>query len=291
MKITGNKLDYLVSSAAKRVRGVGSSCPSCRSSDSSLVAHKYWITQLRRCSQCRLLFRTPTTSNAENADFYQQRYTQGFTTDLPDPATLLRLKQDAFAGTEKDYSRFIDVFDALGVPRGSRIFDFGCSWGYGSWQFRQRGYDVESYEISSSRGEYAAARLGCKIHSDFSSIKPGFDVFFSSHVLEHVPSVREVIRLGMSILRPGGMFIAFSPNGAAAHRLTDPAGWQQSWGLVHPNLLDDEYYHHQFGGLSYLLSSDPYDLRAIHRWAIGNEAQHTLGLSGGELMCAARIDQ
>jgi len=210
---------------------------------------------------------------------------------MPDENRLAVLKSTKFKGTEKDYSRFLAVLNALGIKRGSRLLDFGCSWGYGSWQFAQNGFEVESYEISEPRRRYAIKNLECTVHSRFADITPGFDVFFSSHVLEHVPSPKNVIELALSVVKPGGVFIAFTPNGAAPHRAKEPAKWQKLWGLVHPNFLDDQYYRLQFAAYPYLLASDPYDLNAIKSWDASKQRQRVLDLSGPELLCIVRIER
>lgn len=290
MEINVQKFDYLVNSAKKRILGLGAHCPSCGATYATLVAHKYWVTQLRRCEVCKLLFRTPGTSDSENAAFYQKYYKQGFTTDVPSSDELFRLMSIKFSGTEKDYSRFITILETLGIQKDARVFDFGCSWGYGSWQFLQGGYDTESYEISVPRGDFARQKLGCTVHSNPADVRPGFDVFFSSHVLEHVPSVKKVINFATSILRPGGLFLAFTPNGSMAHRAKDPSGWQKLWGLVHPNFLDDQYYRHYFKDQPYLISSDPYSLDEITNWSSSKIEQRVLDLSGNELMCAVNIN-
>lgn len=283
------KITYFFGSARKRLRRQGSQCPSCGSRTSSLVATKYWVTALRRCGSCHLLFRTPTTTDVENRTFYQTRYKQGFTTNLPDPEELARLKATGFSGTEKDYSRFVTVLKALGVTSGARVFDFGCSWGYGSWQLMQNGYHVECYEISDPRRRYARQKLGCTVHSDLDDVEPGFDVFFSSHVLEHVASPRNVIEFATSVLRPGGLFIAFTPNGSMAHRAQQPERWQMLWGLVHPNFLDEQYYRRCFGSFPYLLDSEPYCLEDVRAWRVAESEQWMLDMTGPELMCVARI--
>jgi 2-polyprenyl-3-methyl-5-hydroxy-6-metoxy-1,4-benzoquinol methylase len=148
------------------------------------------------------LFRTPTTSSKENASFYQEEYTQGFTTDCPSDDVLSKYLERSFVGGEKDYSNYIDILFAAGGKKGDRLFDFGCSWGYGSWQFKQRGFDVESFEISVPRANYAKSKLGVKVHSSLSDVQGQFDIFFSSHVLEHVPSVNDAIEFGMNLLKP-----------------------------------------------------------------------------------------
>lgn len=280
-----DKLRYFVSSAAKQLSGKGMECPSCKSAQSEVVDRKYIVTELRRCKLCDLLFRVPTTSENENASFYQSQYSQGFTTNLPDDKELSSLIATCFRNTEKDYTTYIRVLKALGGTSGMKLFDYGCSWGYGSWQLQSVGYDVTAYEISKPRAEYAQHKLNIRLDSNIYSIEEEFDIFFSAHVLEHVPAVQDAIHLSWKMLRPGGLFIAFTPNGSAAMRTAQPKIWHKLWGNVHPQFLDDKYYAKFFASYPFLVTSDPYEDKLLSSWqGKGQILQH---LSGTELLLVA----
>jgi 2-polyprenyl-3-methyl-5-hydroxy-6-metoxy-1,4-benzoquinol methylase len=267
------RTSYLLASSWKALRGRGTTCPSCGSESSSLVQRKYLVTTLRRCDRCRLQFRAPTTAADESARLYQHAYRQGFTTDCPGDDELKRLTDAGFRQSVRDYGTYLDVLGAAGARAGQRLFEFGCSWGYGSWQFVHRGgLDVEAYEISAPRADYARRKLGVQVHASLDAVQAGFDVFFSSHVLEHVPSVRASVQFGMSVLKPGGLFVAFVPNGSSSYRAADPGAWRRSWGAVHPQLIDPEALQHLFAPWRHVLASDPYDLGAIEAWRGGGAA-------------------
>ena len=106
------KLKYLFACTTKNIRREGFSCPSCGCSNATVVSRKYLVTALRRCESCQLLFRTPTTNPEENASFYQEEYTQGFTTDCPSEDVLSQYLERGFSGGEKDYSNYIDIVPA-----------------------------------------------------------------------------------------------------------------------------------------------------------------------------------
>lgn len=271
------KLKYLRLSAAKTVLRKGFDCPSCGSGESRIVDRKYLVTALRRCDGCKLLFRTPATTAAENEAFYQAEYSQGFTTDMPDPAALERLVSSGFRGHEKDYSTYIAVLRSLGA--GQRLFDYGCSWGYGSFQLGKAGFEVDSYEISVPRAEYGRCHLGIHFKTPEEAVKGSYDVFFSAHVIEHVPSVSEFIAFGLSVLKPGGLFLAFTPNGSESYRRVDPQGWHKSWGFVHPQLIDEVFVRQALQGRELAVASSPYGNVG---WNAANDP------SGGELAFAAR---
>lgn len=278
------RLNFLSASLKKTLAREGLSCPSCGCSRSSLIARKYVVAALRRCEACQLLFRTPTTSADESASFYQGTYSQGFTTDCPSDPLLSNYLATGFGTTGKDYASYLDVIMAARGVKGGTLFDFGCSWGYGSWQFEQAGFQVESFEISVPRATYAREKLGIKVHTDLPHPSPDFDVFFSSHVLEHVPSVGEAIAYGMSSLKPGGLFVAFTPNGSLDYRTRDRDSWHRAWGMVHPNLLDPQYYRMAFRHNPLLVASNPYPADSIREWARSPEEATVLDFTGGELV-------
>lgn len=279
------KIDYLIACIRKQLTHEGMACPSCGHSDSVVIDRKYLVTSLRRCKHCQLLFRAPTTTLEENASFYQKAYTQGFTTDIPSDEQLKTYLSKAFLGSERDYSTYIDIVRKANGTNGNKVFDFGCSWGYGSWQFSQNGFEVESFEISVPRAEFAKNRLGVKVHTSLSEVSGLFDVVFSSHVLEHVPSVQESIAFCFSILKPSGLFVAVTPNGSADFRKKAPDAWHKLWGLVHPNFLDGDFYQSFFADTPCFLASNPYPMQEIENWGIGQHERHIADqLSGEELL-------
>lgn len=284
------KLKYLFTSIKLQGDKDRFLCPSCGCDcESKVEARKYLVTSLRRCNNCKLLFRAPTTTAEENASFYQEAYSQGFTTDVPSDIELKKLISTKFAGSEKDYSGYIAVLKALGVQPGARILDFGCSWGYGSWQMQQVNYEVTAFEISKPRCRYAKEKLGIDAYDDLAALpRTDYDVFFSSHVLEHVPSISEVIQYARTKLKKNGLFVAFTPNASDAYRQREPRLWQLMWGLVHPTMPDDLFYKAIFPDV--LLASSPYDYQGIEEaWQKGQFSNVPIVLSGPELVAITRL--
>lgn len=104
---------------------------------------------------------------------------------MPDRKSLEKFKTSTFRGTEKDISDKIAVLKAL-MPRG-RVLDYGCSWGYGTFQLIAADYDAIGFEISQPRAAFGRARLGVKIISGKSALDglaQSFDAVFASPVLE-----------------------------------------------------------------------------------------------------------
>lgn len=282
------KLGYFFKSATKMLLGQPRKCPNCGHEQSICVQKKALVTELRRCSQCQILYRYPVDDVAEAAAFYQKAYSQGYTTDCPNSETLKKLLDTAFAGSERDYKRHLELLNCLKLTTGSKLIDYGCSWGYGSWQFKHFGYDVQAFEISEPRAAYAHHKLGVKVTGNKSDLKGPVQVFFSSHVLEHVPSVSAVIKTAGTLLDTNSLFIAITPNGSAAFANRQPKKYRQLWGQVHPNFLDEKFYAQEFKNQPYFISSTPFNLNSLKNW--DRKTQIIDRTDGDELLVVAIFD-
>lgn len=286
-----SKLAYLLRSFKKFSLHSGFRCPNCGSDKSFRIERKKIITALNRCEHCKLLFRTPTDDPESNETYYENKYAEGFTTELPTEAALATFKERNFAGTEKDYSKYVRALSSLGVGANAAVFDFGCSWGYGSYQFARAGFDVTSFEIAPTRRRFAQKHLGVRVIEAMdglmneSKYREAFEVFFSAHVLEHVLAPNRVFEQARYLLRDGGLFISFTPNGSLACRAAN-RDWSSWWGEKHPNFLDDVFLDFQFNNSPRLFGSSP----LAHDVAPSklNTQLHLDDLSGSELMFVAQ---
>lgn len=251
------KACYLVGSIKARLFGKGMRCPNCGEKSNTVVDRKWIFTTLRRCPGCRLLFRTPCTPKKEQREFYQKAYAQGFTTELPNDDDLANLIKTGFQGTPRDYQDYLCLLKNLGLSSGATILEFGCSWGYGAWQMRKAGYEVTAYEISKPRCQYARQKLGIPAFQDLTEIQKKFDVVFSAHVLEHVDSLEQCLSDQWKRVRPGGFLVGVTPNGSSVFQMAKPKNFHHLWGLVHPQLLDEQFLFRYFGGREILVSSLP----------------------------------
>lgn len=288
MLLRSQKFQYLFESARRYTEPV--ICPFCNTGKAKLIDRKYFVTRLFECNACHLYFRHPVEKQASNETFYQEGYVEddNITTSLPTVEELEELKKDGFLVGNKNAARYCELFSALTKGKEQvRVIDYGCSWGYISWQLRHAGFDVESYEISKPRAAYGNKNLGLNILTQEKEIRPGNDIFFSSHVIEHHPSINEMISLAKSKLNNGGYFIAISPNGSNSYRKKDPAGFHLAWGKVHPNYLNVDFYKTIFKDFPYYIGSSPFNFPAIQ--AFNAEDQIIDDLASEELIVIAKF--
>lgn len=260
-----HKFRYFLWAFTQTQRG-DRSCPSCGSSQLDRIRRKFLVTALLECQNCRLRFRVPKETAARSEEFYQREYEQGFTTDLPSDEQLQNMLSCGFRNTVKDYQTYIAVLNAIGLQPGMTILDFGCSWGYGSWQMREAGFRVYSYEVSKGRAEFARAKLGCSI-VDENLVSDRVDCLFSAHVLEHLSDPNLLWSVAERVLNPNGVVVSFLPNGDS--RLEAQYGskqYHQLWGQVHPLLVGPGAAGFMARRHSFVpvVHTSPYDLQMIH---------------------------
>jgi hypothetical protein len=282
------KIKYLFDS----IMGSGQKiqCTYCKSGDCKEIDSKYFVTKLMECQNCHLYFRYPVDKKEENADFYQIEYQESdsITTDLPDASVLEKMKQDGFTVGSKNANRYLDLFARLFPSEKSlRIIDYGSSWGYTSYQFKQAGHQVQGYEISRSRAAFGIKNLEVDICIDEKLLRKDNHIFFSSHVIEHHPDIAAMVKLAESLLTDGGYFIAFCPNGSLPFREKNPEIFHRFWGKVHPNFLNGDFYTYVFQNRPHYIASSPIIMEDIRPLQMGEVVKGDL--SGEELMVIARF--
>ena len=266
-------------------------CPFCRSSSVKVIDRKFWVSRLFECNSCHLYFRHPKDKEGFNKKFYQETYDEpGLTTNIPDASALEQYKRDNFIGTNKDFTDRIQVINALLPGRKISVVDYGTSWGYASYQFKNAGFDVQSFEISRPMAEKGSKLLELDIKYKVEDLRSGNDVFFSSHVIEHLSDINFLLDTGRRLLKKEGLFIAYSPNGSRPFREKQPDIFTALWGMVHPNFLNADFYSTILKDHPFVITSNPYD--NISLFSDWNQSSQIVGdLSGDELLLICALNK
>jgi 2-polyprenyl-3-methyl-5-hydroxy-6-metoxy-1,4-benzoquinol methylase len=191
-------------------------CPYCGPfSGLKRIRRKKLVMDILQCDVCHLVFRWPTDTPEENDVYYQNEFA-GDTPQviLPTAEELQRFKNSNFLDSGLDITDKVLVLDAL--RPASRVLDFGCSWGYGTQQLKQRGFDAVGFEISRPRAVYGRAKLGLHIidaFDDLAKLPAGsFDIIFSNHVVEHLPDIAKSFATLARLLNRNGFVFHVLPN-------------------------------------------------------------------------------
>ncbi|MEM9196214.1 MAG: methyltransferase domain-containing protein [Pseudomonadota bacterium] len=285
-----NRTKYYLRSLRKAPYAEYFLCPNCGADGGEVIDRKYMITSLARCPACGILYRQPITTQAEADSFYEADYKTDKTGTPQDPDHP-RYQDVAFLRTIKDQSDYVRVLMDLGLAPGTRIFDYGCSWGYGTGQLKHAGFAMSGYEIDPRNRVFARDVIGIDIVDDYwahAEAAPGaYDVWFSSHVLEHLPSVEQVLDSALRLIRPGGLIVIFVPNGSETFMQANRARWHRLWGEVHPLFLTDAYFKRRFAGMDMLIGASPISQDALAAFGMG-DAPAPPSLNGKELAVILR---
>jgi len=232
------------------------------------------------------MYRYPKDHAEKSREFYQNTYREGMTTDFPDQSELEGLLESNFTNTEKNFSERIDLVRRF--SRGPNLLDFGCSWGYGLYQFRKAGFNVIGFEISEQRARYGREKLGMQIISssqELGELRPAsFDVVFSNHVLEHLPTPRIAFEVFDRLLTEEGTLLIFVPNCGGVNATRYGVRWGPMIGEKHALALTAKYFAkalQHFNMTAWFLSS-PYGDNSLN--PVGPDGK----LSGDELMVIAK---
>jgi hypothetical protein len=213
-----------------------------------------------------LRFRIPKDRASDTGAFYQNEYSEGSVTECPSEDVLSSWIAKKFVGTYRDFTPYISVLKSLGLGDCDSLLDFGASWGYGSWQFREAGFKVFSYEISKPRAQFARDRLSCNMVESIDGITEKVKCLFSAHVIEHLPNPNLLFEIADKVLTADGFMVCFCPNGEPAREsLVGVRQYDYFWGKVHPMLITPKFLHStsaRFGFRS-LVYSSPYDINDI----------------------------
>ncbi len=254
-----SRSQFLLKTLLKYATFQSAACPYCRSGQTTIVQWKNRIWQLRRCDACSLNFRFPKDDSLENINFYQKKYRQENVTDLPQEEDVPFHISNRFKSIGKDLTVHLETIRAM-VP-GGRVLDYGCSWGYGVYQFCEAGYQASGFEISRPRVEYGQRALKLNLTSDVDTLpSKEFDVIYSAHVLEHIPDPKIPLAIFQRLLKPGGKLFLYVPNcsGDQAKRLG--VKWGPMMNEKHVLALTAEFFHRNLPkyGFSTEFSSLPY---------------------------------
>jgi 2-polyprenyl-3-methyl-5-hydroxy-6-metoxy-1,4-benzoquinol methylase len=171
----------------------------------------------------------------EHESYYQEEFAgDSPQVLLPEDNELRLLVKTNFSGSPLDISNKIQVLQTL-RPK-SRVLDFGCSWGYGTYQLIEHGFDAVGFEISKPRVVFGRTKLGLTLIESFDDLAKlpdeSFDIIFSNHVVEHLPDLNRTFAILTRLLKQKGFVFHILPNFTGKKALS---GYWVKWiGEDHP---------------------------------------------------------
>lgn len=234
-------------------------CDVCSNSSQSEIWTKEGY-QLVRCDSCGLVFiaNPPSTEQLEKLYSFANGYHQGL---VQSDAEILRHEDEARANM-----RILTKHARPGL-----LLDIGCSTGLflleaqrGGWRVCGLEYSTDSAKIAQESHRLEVAQ-GALVKGQYPANY--FDVVTMWDVIEHLPSPSAALDEVMEILKPGGLFIAKTPNvdglyPALSLRVAGKVGF---WGHPEP---PGHLYQFSVTTLGNLLIQKGFSIEHAHHHAI-----------------------
>lgn len=201
------------------------------------------------CTACHLVYMNPRMTAKEYEDFYSSKYYDDY-----DYGVILSDERNP------KFLRRVEYLNRLKPTKG-KLLDIGTATGEFLKAARDEGWNVLGTEVSRYAAEEAKKKFGIDVFVGDAARAPfpaeSFDVVHLSHVLEHVPSPRQTMKLAYRLLKKDGLFVVEVPN--------QFANWferiAQIFGIRHPT-AEPSLHHVYFytpKSLRMLLAAEGYN--------------------------------
>ena len=181
-------------------------CDLCGKSEFELfsVSNATFHNRRYKCLTCGLVASWPQATKEQLENYYSIYYPQIYKKILNPNLIKKRLEQD-----KKHLQRMF--------PEPGKLMDVGCASGDYLEMAKEIGWDVQGIELSKKLADKARERVGAN-RIFIGDIKKGhfpnetFDLVRIWHVIEHVPSPKELMLETYRILKKNGKILIGTPN-------------------------------------------------------------------------------
>jgi len=187
-------------------------CPVCGFPTSRNTAIKYSYLGINSliCQKCNCLYNDKTPKNPNVGEYNIKN--MGEIENSPDERKYDYRKKRFGEERVKIIQKYLDDYISL---EDARLLDVGCNTGFFLDVAKQYCNNVEGIETSELIAEYAAKKLGVKVHAtDLLDFKPPytFDVITMFDVIEHIGNPFEFLYATKNLLNIKGIILIFTPN-------------------------------------------------------------------------------
>jgi SAM-dependent methyltransferase len=183
------------------------------------------LFEVRRCDACGFLWQAFALDARGTGKLYE---------DWISAEHSLAKKTRADAALFERYAaEAAEISKLLGRrPHEIRVLDFGMGWGFWCRMAAAFGYDVEGFETSEARREYARD-LGVRVAEELGE-RARYDFIHCHHALEHIPTPRDTLASLVRSLSPGGVISISVPDGRGMEERLRRADWCAGKDALHP---------------------------------------------------------
>ncbi len=185
---------------------------------------KYEIAQCRRCG---FIWQVYILDDELMEEFYNSWISSDHS---------LNKKRHAEISLYSGYARQMQtIADLLSMrPCEIKLLDYGMGWGYWCFMAKAFGYNVEGFELSKERADFARKNGIDVIDSLTEAGTDRWDYINTEQVFEHLPDPSTTLDLLVGSLKTGGIIRISVPNGQGIAQKLTKTGWKPSKNAIHP---------------------------------------------------------
>ncbi len=208
-------------------------CNVCGASEERLITvqNSYRVVA---CAECGFVYVNPRPDEKTLAGMYLSYLPD----KMEDPESWRGYMKNVFSNAADEIARL--------SPKGGRVLDIGCGYGFFLDEMKERGFKVLGMDVSKTAVGYAAkqgfdVRLGTL---DTIALEEGsFDAVTMFYVLEHIPDPLKALLQVKKILKPGGLLLLRLPHTTPIVKALSVLG-------IDNNLYDPPFHLNDFSAAS-----------------------------------------
>ncbi|RLD08497.1 MAG: hypothetical protein DRI44_09745 [Chlamydiae bacterium] len=213
-----------------------------------------------RCALCGSLYVNSPIASITQIKDYDERYRHTY------EKLIKKLKRKWYRTFACWIYGLLSGFSHIRFPRegraGDKLLDIGCGIGLQTKFLKRRGVEVFGIDSSARAIDFAkrindGEKFTC---GDFfeSNEKEKFDFIRLDNVIEHIGNFSEFLGKIMTMLKPGGKIIIFTPNADSASLRLLRGKSVSAWPSEHVIIFSR-------GSLAYLLKKSGFEIKRIYR--------------------------
>lgn len=208
-------------------------CNVCGASEERLIAvqNSYRVVA---CAGCGFVYVNPRPDEKTLEGLYLSYLPD----KMEDPESWRGYMKTVFSNAAAEIARR--------APKGAKVLDVGCGYGFFLDEMKQRGFAASGMDVSKTAVGYAVkqgfdVRLGTL---DTAAFEEGsFDVVTMFYVLEHIPDPLKALQRVKGILKPGGLLLLRLPHTTPIVKALSVLG-------INNNLYDPPFHLNDFSAAS-----------------------------------------
>ena len=156
---------------------------------------------LLECNDCKLIFQKYIPDKEFSIELYDK---------IISPEKSLQKKIDS-KNLNLKYDNEIGLIKKIFKNKKIRILEFGAGWGFWASRAKERGLNVDAFELSKNRIDFMKKK-GINVIEDLKKYINQYDFIYSDQTIEHITDPHQIFKEFLPNLKKGGFVLLNYPS-------------------------------------------------------------------------------